>query len=301
MRIPPVNAMSVTHFDASGRLDSGAVGRHVERLAMAGVGIYLGSHGSGEGRLLSTEERLTLYRVGVDAAANRVPVVAAAAGFDHTPRVIDELHTAFGQGVDAVQVFGPSPGPTAIRPTDDEVQDHLEQVLGGVSGPVVLSNEAIMVGYAIDASLLADLARRHGHVVAVNTADTDPLATLRVVQALHSTHPVYVGFLTQLLPAWTLGATGAVCYEPNVAPELAGRLSAALAEGDAPAVHDHYGRLVRLHLALMAGQTPRSVKAAMDLRGLEGGPVRHPYLPLGRDDRDAIDAALQELHLGEPA
>lgn len=297
MQLPAMNVMSVTPFDASGAVDLAAAASHVDRLATAGVGVYLGSHGSGEGRMLDRSERLALYRVGVEAAAGRVPVVAAAAGFDHTPRVVDELGGSMDTGVDAVQVFGPAPGPVAIQPTAVEVVEHLDQVLGAVDAPVVLSNEAVMVGYAIPPDTLADVACRHANVVAVNTADSDPLATLAITRALRDTHPVYVGFFTQVLPAWSIGARGAICYEPNVAPSLAGRLGRALASGRADEVVATYASLVQLHLALMAGQTPRSVKAAMDLRGLNGGPVRHPYLPLSPANHERLTAAIHELDL----
>jgi len=48
----PVNAMCVTPFDAHDRLDEAALMVIVDWLAAAGVGIYLGSYGTGEGHLL---------------------------------------------------------------------------------------------------------------------------------------------------------------------------------------------------------------------------------------------------------
>jgi len=77
-----VNAMCVTPFDAHDRLDEAALMVIVDWLAAAGVGIYLGSYGTGEGHLLRPAEIVRLYEIGVEAAAGRVPVYGAALGFN---------------------------------------------------------------------------------------------------------------------------------------------------------------------------------------------------------------------------
>ena len=62
----PINAMCVTPFDDDDRLDDQALAGLVDVLATAGVGIYLGSYGSGEGHLLTTGEIGRLYAGGVN-------------------------------------------------------------------------------------------------------------------------------------------------------------------------------------------------------------------------------------------
>jgi dihydrodipicolinate synthase/N-acetylneuraminate lyase len=134
--VPPVHAMAATPFTADGALDEDALRITIGRYAATGVGVYLGSYGTGEGHLLRESEIRRLYEVGVDAADGRTPVFAAAIGFTDTDRVIEDALAAERIGVDAVQIHPPRPGPIAIRPRPAELARFYEDVLGEVRGPV---------------------------------------------------------------------------------------------------------------------------------------------------------------------
>ena len=178
--VPPrVSAMCVTPFDGGERLDEADLRRVLAFLAGAGVGVYLGSYGTGEGHLLRRDEIRRLYEVGVDEIAGRVPVYAAALGFQATEEVIELALEASAIGVTAVQIHPPRPGPIAIRPTTAELERYYDDVLGAVRTPVVLTNQVVMVGYALPSELIAALVVDHPQVVAVNTSDRDPATLAR--------------------------------------------------------------------------------------------------------------------------
>ena len=48
--------------------------RHLRRMAAAGVGVYLGGGGSGEGYVLAPEEARRLLAIGVEELKGKVPV-----------------------------------------------------------------------------------------------------------------------------------------------------------------------------------------------------------------------------------
>ena len=62
--------------------------------------------------------------------AGRVPVYAAALGFQATDEVIELALEAAAIGVTAVQIHPPRPGPIAIRPTPSELERYYADVLG---------------------------------------------------------------------------------------------------------------------------------------------------------------------------
>ena len=66
-----VHAMTVTPFDGAGAIDEELFRSHVQFLATHGVGIYVASQGSGEGDLLSFDEKVTLYRRAVEEGRGR--------------------------------------------------------------------------------------------------------------------------------------------------------------------------------------------------------------------------------------
>jgi 4-hydroxy-tetrahydrodipicolinate synthase len=295
-----MSAMCVTPFDAHDRLDEAALTVIVEKLAVAGVGIYLGSYGTGEGHLLRPAEISRLYEVGVEAAAGRVPVYAAALGFTSTDNVIEAALSAERSGVDAVQIHPPRPGPVAITPRPAELERFYADVLDAVTFPVHLTNQVVMVGYGVPVSLMADMVASHSQVTAVNTSDPDLSRVAELIHAVGKLTPVYVGIIAQLGTALALGAAGALCFEADVAPALCREVVDAHRSGDLHKFGAGFDRLLRLNDILSRYQNPRSVKAAMRLVGLPAGDLRRPYLELDPDEVDAIAAVLEELGLSKP-
>jgi 4-hydroxy-tetrahydrodipicolinate synthase len=295
-----VNAMCVTPFDDHDQLDEGALMVIVDWLAAAGVGIYLGSYGTGEGHLLQPAEIDRLYRLGVQAAAGRVPVYGAALGFTSTDQVIDSALSAVASGVDAVQIHPPRPGPTAIIPRPAEVERFYADVLGAVATPVHLTNQVVMVGYQLPVSLIAELVASHPQITAVNTSDPDLASVATLLEAIGGQTNVYVGIMAQLAMALTLGGAGVLCFEADVAPGLCRDVVQAYRTGQLDSFSAGFHSVLRLNDVLSRYQNPRSVKAAMRLLGLPAGSLRRPYLELEADEVDAISVVLAELGLLKP-
>src|SRR5580692_11523738 len=68
--------ISITPFTQDGALDEAAVRGHLRRMAAAGIGVYLGGGGSGEGYVLSPDETKRLLQIGVEELQGKVPVRA---------------------------------------------------------------------------------------------------------------------------------------------------------------------------------------------------------------------------------
>ncbi|HEX7096842.1 MAG TPA: dihydrodipicolinate synthase family protein [Acidimicrobiales bacterium] len=292
---PPINAMAVTPFDERGALDEAALRVVVDKLAAAGVGIYLGSYGTGEGHLLRPEELPVLYAIGVEAAAGRVPVYAAAIGFTDTDRVIEQALEAQRAGVDGVQIHPPRPGPVAIRPRRNELERFYEDVLSEVRGPVQLTNQVVMCGYALPLDLMLHLVTTYDNVRALNTSDPNAGASATVVQQLAPHVDVYVGVISQLVTTLALGGAGALCYEADVAPALCLHVVQCFRDGDVEGLRQSFDRLLRLNAVLAKYMNPRSVKSAMRHLGLPAGELRRPYLPLDAGEDADIAKVLDEL------
>ncbi len=274
----PMAAMAVTPFAADGELDRDALGAHVDALASAGVAVYLGSFGTGEGQLLDDDELDALYRSGVEAAAGRVPVVAAGLGFSSTAMVIEQAQHAAACGVTAVQIHPPRPGARGVALRPDEVERYYDDVLGAVRSPVLLTNQVAMTGSRLAPELVANLVHQHAHVIGLNTTDPDPAMLGPMLAAIAGRVPVFSGMLGQLPQLLALGGTGGLCFEANVVPDLCVAAHRALTENEADPVPPWLD-LLRIHDVLMRHQNPRSVKAALDLLGRPGGgPLRPPYL-----------------------
>jgi dihydrodipicolinate synthase/N-acetylneuraminate lyase len=289
---PSIGAMSVTPFDVHDRVDDEALSSLVDHIASAGVTVYLGSYGSGEGHLLRADEIDHLYEIGAAAAAGRAPVVASALGFAATDSVIGDATRATKHGVDAVQIHPPRPGPTAIRPRIAELERYYEDVLNAVTTPIFLTTQTVMVGYQVPIGLVSDLVSHYDQIVAVNCSDPDPRYLASIIESCRLTVPVYTGMLAQLPLALALGGAGSLCFEADIAPKLCMEICRSAFAGDAQTMHAMFGRAWKLNDILSKFQNPRSVKAALTAAGLPGGYLRRPYLPLEDMEVDEITQVL---------
>ena len=108
--------MSITPFDGAGAVHEELFRSHLRFIAGHGVGVYVASQGSGEGDLLSFEEKVSVYRIAAAELRGRAPVVAAGIGLAASTAATRALaRAAQAAGVDAVQIIGPRAGPLRLR------------------------------------------------------------------------------------------------------------------------------------------------------------------------------------------
>src|ERR1700756_2836503 len=111
-----VHSMSITPFTKAGPVDWSLFRAHLRFMAVADLGVYVASQGSGEGDLLSAVEKVELFQTAADELGGSRPVVAAGIGLAGSTRDAMELVArASAAGVDAVQLLGPRPGPLPPR------------------------------------------------------------------------------------------------------------------------------------------------------------------------------------------
>lgn len=295
--VPAHKVVVVTPFADDGAMDEAALEVVVDRLAGFGFGLYLGSFGSGEGHLLKRSEIARMYRVAVDAAGGRAPVYAAALGFTSTDMVLELAEEARDNGVDAIQLMPPRPGPPNLAPPEDELAQYYGDFLDAYDGDVHLTNEYFMVGYSVPATLLVDLCGEYRQITSINATHTDIGHVADLVSALEGRIPVHVGLLGQLPTALAVGAAGALGFEATIVPELAVDMLQSYRSGDLERFADAYRKLLSLHRTLMRAGNPRSIKAALNLIGVPAGTTRRPYLAPAPEEVDIIRAAVAQLGL----
>ena len=289
--------ISITPFGADGAFDEEAVRAHLRRLGDAGIGVYLGGGGSGEGYVLSGDETRRLLEIGAEELRGRVPVRAMGV----EPRVAEDMvalvEMAEQAGMEAAQVYSLDPG-HGHRPSEKEIFRYFEDVLSAVRLPVVLSTHQ-SVGYQVPVPMLEDFVSRYPNLIGVNSSHQDLRYLAAIVDAVGDRVTVHVGGPQQALTAWALGATGYLCSEGNLAPRLCVEVVEAYKRGDAHALADSFGKVVRLSVALYGAGGIRATKAVLGAFGLPGGVPRKPQLPVDPDVVSGLVTLVEEL--GVPA
>jgi 4-hydroxy-tetrahydrodipicolinate synthase len=292
MHTPDAYVISITPFRSDGSLDEDGLRKHLNRMASAGIGVYLGGGGSGEGYVLTPDELDRILRIGVDELRGRVPVRAMGTEPRSAADMIAFVGQAAAAGVDAVQVYSLDQG-HGHRPAREEIQAYFDDVLSAVEVPCVLSTHQ-SVGYTIPVDMLRGFLDRYPHVIGVNCTHQDLRYLAAVIDVVGDRAPVHVGGPQQALTAWALGATGFLCSEANLAPELCMGVVSAFASGDA-AVFARFNAMMRVSTALYGAGGIRATKGVLDRLGLPGGPPRRPQLPVAASVVDELMPLLAEL------
>jgi 4-hydroxy-tetrahydrodipicolinate synthase len=270
--------ISITPFDADGALDEVATRSHLRRLADAGIGVYLGGGGSGEGYVLSRHETMRLLEIGVEELSGKVPVRAMGVEPRTSEDMIDYVEMVAGIGVDAAQVYSLDQG-HGHRPNHDEIYRYFDDVLSAISFPAVLSTHQ-SVGYQVPLSMLVEYADRFDHLIGINVSHQDLGYLASIVDALGDRLEIHVGGPHLALTALSLGATGYLSSEGNLAPRLCVGVIDAYRHNDAHRMGELFGALLRLSNAMYGAGGIRATKAVLNALGLPGGFPRLPQLPL---------------------
>jgi 4-hydroxy-tetrahydrodipicolinate synthase len=284
--------ISITPFRPDGSLDEDGLRHHLQRMAAAGIGVYLGGGGSGEGYVLTSDELDRVLQIGVAELQGRVPMRAMGTEPRSAGEMIAFVEQAAAAGVDAVQVYSLDQG-HGHRPGREEIQAYFDDVLSAVSVPCVLSTHQ-SVGYTVPVDMLRGFLDRYPHVVGVNCTHQDLRYLASVIDVVGDRAPVHVGGPMQALTAWALGARGFLCSEGNLAPELCVSVASAYRAGDA-AVFAKFNAMLRLSNTLYGAGGIRVTKAVLNRLGLPGGPPRRPQLPVASDVVDGLMPLLEEL------
>ena len=174
--------------------------------------------------------------------------------------------------------------PTTYDPTERELRVFYETISGPL--PVMAYNNPEASRIDMPAELIASLPG----ITAVKECSGD---ARRIAQLLEiSDLEVLVGGDDWALEGYAAGAVGWVSGVANVLPAECLELERLVRGGDLPAARALWPKLAPLSRLDMDPRLVQSFKAALDLIGGYGGPVRPPRLPLEETDMERVKAAL---------
>jgi 4-hydroxy-tetrahydrodipicolinate synthase len=292
---PQIFCMSATPFDASGALDEPALRAHLRRMVDAGVAVYLGSGGAGEGHALTMDELRRIYAIGVEECQGRVLTYANP----RESRTADSMLELAQAAVDAGVQLYPVDAGHGMRPTPAEQEVYYRDLLDAIDHPTALSVH-VAVGYVTPIPLLATLCNEYAHVVAVNLMGTPPSYLVELADELRHGIDLYVP-IASMVQGLALGARGCLAAEPNVAPRLCRALVDAWIARDLDAAGAHQADILRFASIVnrWAPSTARWVKMALKVLDLPGGngQLRKPYLLPPHAELQAMATAFDAMRL----
>ena len=238
----------------------------IERQMEAGVDAIVLTGTTGESPTLTREEKLEIYRRGVEKAAGRCKILAGT-GSNCTANAVALSREAEQLGVDGLLVVTPYYN----KATQPGLVKHYRAVCEAVDIPVLAYNVPSRTGVDIQPKTARELAEIP-NLVGIKEASGDIVRVSRLADAM----PVYTGNDDQTVATMALGGCGVISVVSNLLPELTLALVRAAQKGNFQTAAELQRRLQPLMDLLFCQINPIPVKAAMAMIGYDCGDCRLP-------------------------
>ncbi len=297
-----VIVVCLTPFDSKLAFDEAAYRRQLRRLREAGVSVYLGGGGSGEGFTLTPEERDQVLGIAVEELKGKVPVRSMGTEVRLAREMVDYLRAAERAQVDAAQIFSLEIGHGA-KPTLAELDKYYSTVLDSTSLPCVISTHQT-AGYFVPIDLLEQLAGRFANLIGIAYGGTDTMFIAELIARLRDRLEIHCAGPTNAISVLALGGNGFMGGEGNFSPLLVASVISAWQAKDMDAVRESFGKLMAFTAISRkwGGSSMRAMKPLMNAYGLPAGSLRPPRAPISDAELEGVIKAVAKLKLpGVPA
>ena len=263
----------------------------IRRQMDAGVEAIVLAGTTGESPTLTAEEKLEIFRVGVNTAAGRTKIIAGT-GSNSTAKAVDLSAKAARMGVDAILAVTPYYN----KSTQPGLIQYYTAVAAASGLPVVAYNVPSRTGVDIRVDTCRKLAEIPG-IAGIKEASGDISKIGRILSACGDALPVYSGNDDQTVPIMALGGAGVISVASNVVPKSMKELTNACLAGEYPKAAAIQRKLLKLMDLMFCQVNPIPVKAAMNMMGLKAGPMRLPLCEMSAEHQAALRRTMEEAGL----
>ncbi len=284
----------VTPF-RDGEVDHAALEALVEWQVLSGVDGLAVCTAAGEGFSLSPQERRMVLDICIRAAADRIPVIAAA-GTNCTESTIAFIRDAEECGARAVLITVPY----YSKPGQKGILHHFRQIAAASNLPVLIENAPSRTASDLTVGTLERLAELEA-IVAIVDATGDIARFANLPLALRHRFRFLSGHDGTALPFYLSGGDGIVSAAANILPRLVTSLQQAACGSYISAALALSDRLLPVVTALGHEGDPARLKYALQI--LRGTPsdLRLPLVPTEADSRFTIAKSLAPFIGGSAA
>ena len=255
--------------DDGDKIDKSRIMNLVDSVIDGGVSALVPCGTTGEFQNLSINERKKVIEIVIDHANGRVPVIAAT-GHSSTKIAIELTKHAKDIGAEAVLVVTPY----YHKPTDRGIYEHYRTLAEAVDIPIILYNIPQATGVNLSWQMVEDLVEIP-NIIGLKDSSGELRYMLSVLEKTGKRLSVLCGHDEVVLPALAAGASGMILASANVIPDIWVELYKSMNRLDLEKARDTQLRIQKI-TRIIAKSGPVGAKAALNMLGIEVGPVRLP-------------------------
>jgi len=277
----------LTPFDDEGSVDYGVFWKLIRHLADNGSDGVVVTGTTGESPTLSKPEKIALYKAAVEAAGDRMKVIAGT-GTYNTAESVALTEQAAGVGVDAIMAVTPY----YSKPPQAGLIKHFTAIADATDLPLMLYNIPGRTSRLIEVETLVELAH-HDRIVAVKDAVGDLDFTRRAIEQLPEGFAVYSGDDGRTKDIVYANGVGVVSVAAHFVGNQIQKLIAAIVAEDHDEANRIEDKLSPLFEALFLEPSPMPLKAGMRVLWENVGEPRLPLVSGAPETAEKIKAAYE--------
>ena len=240
---------------------------------------------TGEASTLTMEEHRDVIKAAVEFTKHRIPVIAGT-GSNCTRTAIQLSQEAEEDGADGLLIVTPYYN----KASQAGLVKHYSQIADSTKLPIIMYNVPGRTGCNLLPETVATLFHAKENIVGLKEATGNMAQASQTMYLTDGKIDMYSGEDGLVLPMLSIGGIGVISVWSNIAPKQVHDLCYSFFHGDMETAQKLQREALPLVDALFSDVNPIPVKTAMNLMGMEVGPLRAPLC----DMSDAAKAKLIE-------
>ena len=247
---------------------------------------------TGESATMTEEEHAATIRFAIERVNHRIPVIAGT-GSNCTRTAIQLSKEAQEDGADGLLLVTPYYN----KATQKGLVAHYTEIAKHTDMPIILYNVQSRTGVNIAPETAVTLAKTCDNIVGIKEASGDMSYAMKIARCVGPDFALYSGNDDITVPILSIGGSGVISVYANVMPAMCRQIVADWLDGNHARALENHLRYLQLMNDLFLEVNPIPVKAAMNMMGLDVGPMRLPLCEMGEANAATLRRTLEEAGL----
>lgn len=281
----------VTPFHEDGTVNFEVLTDLLERQIAEGTDAILTLGTTGESSTMTHEEDAAVAAHTIRVVAGRVPVLVGS-GSNCTATMLEKSLEYQALGADGLLLISPYYN----KANAEGMYRHFATVADAVQIPCILYNVPGRTGCSIPLSVVERLSR-HPNIAGIKEASGDMSYVMKIARYVSDTFALYSGNDDITVPLMAVGGSGVISVYANVMPRMCHDIVADFLGGNRERAVENHLRYLDLMNDLFLEVNPIPVKTAMNLMGLNCGPMRLPLYEMSEGAQTVLRATMEQAGL----
>ncbi|TWH48663.1 4-hydroxy-tetrahydrodipicolinate synthase [Sporomusa sp. KB1] len=279
--VTPFNADYSVNYSEVANLANYLVNNGSDGLVVAGS--------TGEAATLTRDEKLTLFKIVMETVGDKATVIAGT-GSNDTRASIALTEEAEKIGVHGAMLVGPYYN----KPPQEGYYQHFKAIAESTSLPLIVYNVPGRTASNILPATIARLAEID-NIVAIKEASGNLEQVSEIIRTTPNDFLVYSGDDGLTLPILSLGGCGVISVAAHVVGKRMQEMITAFLAGDMNKAQALHLELMPFFKVIFVTTNPIPIKKAVNILGINAGPVRLPLIPPTVSEEEQLKKVMQSI------